>query len=251
MITVIRIAGPMLTWPSPSKYRFRQTEAGPTLSAIQGLLASAMGVVRDQARPAWIENMSVAIRLDRPGSVIRDYHTINPVKRTAYRQLSRHDQLKLRMVVKGNGADHRSPVITERYYRQDQAILLFFDDPSGNAFQAFTNPKFALYAGRKACVLSFPFLLGRTLGSLEHALISVPSVTPANQNYLEAVLFAPPTELTRYKETVSRPERPAGRVGENYLMQERYTVLVNPPRLNSWWEVLDTFKTGGTAHVAF
>lgn len=239
----------MLAWPSPSKYRYRQTEASPTLSAIQGLLAAAAGVARDQVRPTWVQDMSVAIRLDRPGSVLREFHTVNPVKRAGYRQLSGHDQLKLRTVVKGTGAEHQSPMITERYYRQDQTVLVFLDDPSGVALEVLTAPKFTLYAGRKACVLSFPFVLGQMLCSLEQALKTAPSTAPANQS-LEAVLFAPPIELTRYKEPVFRPERPAGRVGEHYLTQERHTVLVDPPRRGSWFEVLDVLMSGGTDHVA-
>lgn len=249
MITVIRMAGPLLAWPSPSKYRHRQTEAGPTLSAIQGLFAAAAGITRDQVRPAWIQEVPTAVRLDRPGSVLREFHTVNPVNKASYRQLSRRDQSKVRTVAKATGLDHLVPVITERYYRQDQTALVFIDDPDGVAFEALNAPKFALYAGRKACALSFPFVLGRMSCSLEQALATTPSTAPADQT-LEAVLFAPPEELAKYKEPVSRPERPAGRVGEQYLMQERHSVLVDPPRLGSWLDVLDTLMTKGGDHVA-
>ena len=115
MITIIRMAGPILAWPSPSKYRYRQTEAAPTLSSIQGILAAAAGITREQVRPDWIQNIQLAIRLDKPGSVLRDFHTINPANKSIYRQLSPRDRSKVRIVAKAGGTEHTVPVITERF----------------------------------------------------------------------------------------------------------------------------------------
>ena len=253
MITVIRLAGPLLAWPSPAKYRHRQTEAGPTLSALQGLLAAAIGNTRSEPRPAWITEVAMAVRLDHPGSVLREFHTINPVDQSRYRLLTQRDRKKVRTVVTAEGGVRKDPVVTERYYRQDQTSVVFIDDPEGVAFHALSEPVFTLYAGRKACVLSFPVVLGQRTGTLEQALAATPSGARGT-GPMEAILFSPPNELDAYKPTVSRPERPAGSVGDVYLMQDRYSVLVDPPRMASWLDALASLgpegHPGGDAHVA-
>jgi hypothetical protein len=205
---------------------------------VHGLLAAAAGVTRDQVRPAWIRDAQLAVRVDRPGSVLRDFHTINPPDRDRYARLSSHDQDKVRTVVKASGAEHTVPVVTERYYRQDQAVVVFVEDPDQAVYDILNSPAFTLYAGRKACTLSFPFVLGCTTVDLESALAEVPTTAPAGGK-LEAVLFTEPQRLPVYKEPVFRPEMPAGRVAESYLMQARYSVLVDPPRVGSWFDVLD------------
>jgi CRISPR system Cascade subunit CasD len=247
VITVLRMAGPNMAWPSASKYRYRHTESSPTLSVIHGLLAAAAGISRNDARPPWIEDIKVAVRLDQPGSVFRDFHTINPIAKERYFQLSEQDRKKLRMVKKGSGDEHKRPIVTERYYRQDEAVMVFLDDPSKNCLSVLSKPKFALYAGRKACVFSFPFIMGQVSGNLEQALMETPTASQVDQA-LEAVLFERPHQLPYYKKLTSRPERPAGLVGEEYLTQGRYSVQVKPPQLKSWFEVLEKIK--GSGHVA-
>ena len=241
MITVVRLAGPLLAWPSPAKYRHRHTEPGPTLSAVQGLLAAAAGVTRGAPRPSWVQDAALAIRLDCPGSVLLDYHTINPADRSRYRWLSSRDRSKVRTVVKASGGDHQDTISTERYYRQDQAVLVFIDDPDSAAYRALQHPTFTVFAGRKACVLSFPFVLGQVAAPLEVALGTVPTMA-SSERQIEGVLFHAPTMLTKYKEPVLRPERPSGPVGEGYQMQARHSVLVDPPRMASWMDVLESLR---------
>jgi CRISPR system Cascade subunit CasD len=247
MITVVRLSAPILAWPSPSKYTHRFTEPMPTLSALQGILAAAAGVRRGQQIPEWISEATMAARADLPGSVLRDFHTINPPDRTRYHRLSAKDRLKVRTVVKADGAERVDPVITERYYRSDQTIVWFIDDPEEMAYAALSSPFFTIYAGRKACPLSFPLNLGRVPGSIEDALVAVPTTAPAGAP-VEAVLFTP-TTLPHYRPVALRPEHPAGRVGESYAMQQRFSVLVDPPRVASWFDVISLLERG-TANVA-
>jgi hypothetical protein len=190
----------------------------------------------------------MAVRADLPGSVLRDYHTINPPDRGRYYRLSVKDRARVRTVAKADGTERTDPVVTERYYRQDQTVTWFIEDPDGFAHTALASPRFTIYAGRKACPLSFPFALGSVSGDLENALASVPTTAPAGAQ-LEAILFAPPIRLAQVRPVLSRPEKPSGRVAESYTMQPRFSVLVDPPRAENWFDVIAQLE-GGASDVA-
>ena len=245
MLTIAHISAPLLAWPSPSRYRYRYTETSPTLSAIHGLLSAAAGVRRGESRPDWVTGTSMAIRLDRQGSVLRDFHTINPADKQRYRALSEKDKKRVRVVVTADGVENRTPVVTERFYRQDQTVMLFLEDNNSKLLEVLSSPRFALFAGRKACPLSFPFVLGQAELGLEEALSIVPSAGPIGK--LDATLFTNPKELVAVRRR-SAPERPTGPVAESYALQERYGVLVDPPRVSSVFEVINYLR--GDENVA-
>ena len=243
MILVVRLSAPMLAWPSASRFRHRLTEAVPTMSALQGILAAAAGVRREDSRPSWISEANMAVRLDLPGSVQRDFQTINPSDQARYWQLSARDQDKVRTVAKANGAEHDAPVITKRFYRQDQTVLWFIDDAEGKVQKALDAPVFNLYAGRKACPFSVPFQLGLVGGDLEDALSTFPTLAPPGV-LVEGSLFAKPTKLAQFKVPERRADKPTGQVGLSYALQDRFSVLVDPPRAASWFEVVETLRSG-------
>ena len=221
----------------------------PTLSALHGLLGAAAGIRRGDVVPDWIQSAHMAIRADYPGDVLRDFHTINPPDRARYFQLSDKDRQKVRTVVNADGAERGTPVITERFYRQDQTVTWFIDDPEGLVGEALQEPHFTIFAGRKACTLSFPLLLGRVAGDLESVVSSVPTTAPEGSP-LEAIFFERPRTLVEFRPVVSRPERAAGPVGERYVAQERFSCLVDPVRVATWFDVMDLLTDGGS-HVAY
>ncbi|MEO3862796.1 type I-E CRISPR-associated protein Cas5/CasD [Acrocarpospora sp. B8E8] len=82
---LIRLAGPLQAWGTGSRFLHRDTDPErPTKSGVLGLLAAADGHHRDQhdtdypdALPlAILAKLRFGVRADRPGVLIRDFHTV-------------------------------------------------------------------------------------------------------------------------------------------------------------------------------
>ena len=94
-VLVLRLAGPMQSWGSSSRFTRRSTEAFPTKSALVGLLAAAQG--RRRSDP--IEDLAellFAVRVDQTGQLLRDFHTAHrgdtsmPLSHRFYREDAAH-----------------------------------------------------------------------------------------------------------------------------------------------------------------
>lgn len=273
MTVVARLSAPLLAWPAPSRYRDRLTKALPTFSALHGVIAAAAGVGRGALRPKWLDQLVLAARADRPGSVVCDFHTVSPVPERLYWTLSPTDAASAaRRLVTAENASRSDPLITRRYYRQDSTYVVAIDDPSGNIAEVLTSPHFTLYGGRKSCPFAFPVLLDAEYsGDVEDVMSSFPTASahapgPAmavssdgepgggassggpsasargtagtcTRAVLEAVLFQEPARLRpiRVEEAF---ELPSGPVGEAYRSKTRWVVHVTPDVAGSWTELV-------------
>ena len=73
---LLRLAGPMQSWGTQSRFEERDTDADPSKSGVLGLVGAAMGVARDDMGAiARLAGLTMAVRVDREGTVLRDYHT--------------------------------------------------------------------------------------------------------------------------------------------------------------------------------
>lgn len=149
-VLVLRLAGPMQSWGSSSRFTRRSTEAFPTKSALVGLLAAAQG--RRRVDP--IEDLAqlrVAVRVDQPGQLLRDFHTA-----------------------------HRGEVsmpLSDRFYWADAAFGAFIEGPDElieALAQAIVRPVFPLYLGRRACPPTMPLRLAVHDGAAWDALQTTP-----------------------------------------------------------------------------
>jgi CRISPR system Cascade subunit CasD len=230
---VLRLSGPLLAWPDSSRHRSRFTASEPTFSAIRGLLYAAAGIPRGKERASPLTPQQVAFRSDRPGSILEDFHTINPVQTDRYRWMIPPDRTQLQMVRKASGARHDDPIVTRRYYLQDSETIVFIGDELGVWGDAVRNPEWAFFAGRKSCPLSFPIVLGSVdFASLEHALEEFPATSPTQS--LRGVLFQRPHRLVHVS-TETRSDLPTG---SGYRALERFFVTVSPPLVESWWDAI-------------
>jgi len=234
-LTVVRLAAPLMAWPADSRYRTRHTRPDPTVSAIKGLLAAAAGVPRDGQAPQWLLSLSAAARVDIPGSLVEDFHTINPLPRSKYHWLSKRDMDANVMVRKASGGRHSGPIVTHRFFRQGQTVLLFIQDDDGSIRETLERPQWALYAGRKSCPFTFPLVLTSLDATLSEAVASFPTVAPEGVT-LDAVFFQP-TAGVAVTRTESVLDERAGAVGQDYTFRERFYTRVSPPRMQSWWEI--------------
>lgn len=150
--------GPMASWGSPAPGTHRDSLDHPTRSAILGLLAGALGHRHDQDGPhrAMEQRYGIAVRVDAPGVLLRDYHTVQTVKREGkYQHPSRRSELT-------RDPERVETMLTRRDYRADGVwtIALW---PTGKEPHtlielkaALERPRFVPYLGRKSCPLGLP-----------------------------------------------------------------------------------------------
>ena len=101
---LLRLAAPLQSWGADSKFETRKTNREPTKSGVIGLLAAALGLRRDDAAGlARLNGLHFAVRADREGSLLVDFHTAN-----------REEDRK-----KG-----KAPYVTYRHYLQDAVFLV-------------------------------------------------------------------------------------------------------------------------------
>lgn len=228
----MRVSAPLVSWGDGSVFQDRHTAPLPSLSALQGMIAAAAGLPRSEPWPEWLREVSLAIRVERRGTLVSDYHTVNPVDVRRYRNLSEKDRGKLVVVRKASGARHDVPIVTRRFYVADAEYLVLVGDPDGKVLAALASPRWALYAGRKGCPLSEPFVLGVHSDDIGRALEDVPS--PSGSEKLETVTFGNrPAEGVRSE---VRRDRSDG-FGV-YRPQRRHIGRVSPPRASDWFSVI-------------
>lgn len=153
---VLRLAGPVQSWGTRSRFNRRETGTEPTKSGIIGLLAAAAGRRRHDP----IEDLltvRLGIRTDQAGTLLRDYHTVSDYRGRPLPSAS----------VTGKGAQKpTSPAkhthVTERFYLQDAVfVVAVHAEPEllRGLADAVRNPAFPLAMGRRSCVPTHPLLL--------------------------------------------------------------------------------------------
>ncbi|MFJ3176574.1 type I-E CRISPR-associated protein Cas5/CasD [Streptomyces roseus] len=170
-VLLIRLAGPLQSWGDRSTFNRRETRPEPTKSGIVGLLAAAAGRAR-HAPLDDLASLALGIRIDQPGSILRDYHTVSDYR----------GQPLLSAAVTAKGRQKpTSPAkhthITQRFYLQDAVFLAAVQGPQGliDTLQyAITHPAFPLALGRRSCTPAQPLSLGQRTGPLEDALRAEP-----------------------------------------------------------------------------
>lgn len=153
---LFRLYGPMAAWGDTAVGEFRPSDAHPSRTTILGLLAAAVGIRRDQeeALSELDRSVELAMRLDMPGEVLRDYHTTQvPPQGKKLRYYTRADEIR---------SEKLHTILSQRDYRTDSgttvALRLLADDIARlNAWQnALKSPELPLYLGRKSCPLALP-----------------------------------------------------------------------------------------------
>ena len=155
---LLRLAAPLQSWGADSKFETRKTNREPTKSGVIGLLAAALGLRRDDAAGiARLNGLHFAVRADREGSLLVDFHTAN-----------REEDRK-----KG-----KAPYVTYRHYLQDAVFLVGLESEDTALLQeletALKHPVYPLYLGRRSCPPTLPLCLGIRQGSLLDVLRTEP-----------------------------------------------------------------------------
>jgi CRISPR system Cascade subunit CasD len=160
---VLRLAGPLQSWGSRSQFNRRDTDHEPTKSGIVGLLAAAQGRRRSDPIEDLLD-LSLGVRTDRPGSLLRDYHTVSDYRGRPLPSAA----------VTGSGVQKpTSPAkavhVTARFYLQDAVFVAAVagqPDILNTLRDAVRRPAFPLALGRRACVPTQPLLIAGTADEL-------------------------------------------------------------------------------------
>lgn len=144
---LIRLAGPMQSWGTQSRFSVRDTGLEPSKSGVIGLLCAALGKPREE-RPggSWptlkqLTDLKMGVRVDRQGAVKHDYHTaLN--------------------VAKAGGGKPKSCELSTRDYLADAEFIVGLESPDDGLLRSLDNalqhPVWPLYLGRKSFVPSMP-----------------------------------------------------------------------------------------------
>lgn len=168
---LLRLAAPMQAWGAEAKFDRRTTQREPTKSGVTGLVAAALGRKRDESIDD-IAALRFGVRADKPGVLLRDYHTAKSDK---------------------------SAYVTNRYYLADAVFVagLEGDDELLEKIDvALQRPMYPLFLGRRSCPPSGRVSLGiRRLLTVEQALESEPLQSQLSHDGHGLCFVEPPDQL--------------------------------------------------------
>ena len=79
-VLLLRLSAPMQAWGIQSRFGVRDSTREPSKSGVIGLLAASQGRSRDAAIDDLVA-LRMGVRVDREGTLLRDYHTAQNVYR--------------------------------------------------------------------------------------------------------------------------------------------------------------------------
>lgn len=167
---LLRLAGPMQSWGTTSRFDERDSQLEPSKSGVLGLVCAALG--RDRAEPVDdLACLKMGVRVDREGLLMRDYQTATGV------------------VTAAGKVDMDRTVISPRYYLADAAFLVGLEGDDRGLLQrihaALAAPVWPLALGRKSFPPGEPVWLEGALcdEGLREALFAWPRIATARREH--------------------------------------------------------------------
>jgi CRISPR system Cascade subunit CasD len=136
---LLRLAAPLQSWGTSSRFSRRGTDRTPSKSGIVGLLAAAQGRRRTDPLEELLD-LRMAVRTEQPGTLERDFQTA------------------------GRPTDRHPTSLSTRHYLADAVFLAAVQGEDGlleGLQEALRRPHFPLYLGRRSCP---------PVGRVEHGL---------------------------------------------------------------------------------
>lgn len=167
---LLRLAGPMQSWGTTSRFDERDSQLEPSKSGVLGLVCAALG--RDRAEPVDdLARLKMGVRVDREGLLMRDYQTATGVVSAAGK------------------VDMERTVISPRYYLADAAFLVGLEGDDRGLLEcihvALRVPVWPLALGRKSFPPGEPVWLKDALRDegLRDALLAWPRIATARHEH--------------------------------------------------------------------
>ncbi len=173
---VFQLQAPLAAWGEPAVGEFRGSANHPGESALLGLLAAALGVVRDDeaALQSLQRGYLFAVGVQSAGTLLRDYHTAQVPSSSTLKSrphATRADELAVPRY-------ELNTILSTRDYRQGAACAVAVqalpDAPHtlDALAQALREPRFVLYLGRKCCPPAAPLAPQVADAESAHAALS-------------------------------------------------------------------------------
>lgn len=210
---LLRLAGPMQSWGTTSRFDERDSQLEPSKSGVLGLVCAALG--RDRAAPLDdLAALKLGVRVDREGMLMRDYQTATGVINAAGK------------------VDLKRTVISPRYYLADAAFLVGLEGPDRGLLEriqaALGQPVWPLALGRKSFPPGQPVRLSDSLqdASVREVLAVYPRIAMPHAEHrfqaLRLILEHPSQGAVRLDQPVAPfAER---RFGPRYIITETVNV---------------------------
>lgn len=168
---LLRLAGPMQSWGTTSRFDERDSQLEPSKSGVLGLVCAALG--RDRAEPVDdLAHLKMGVRVDREGLLMRDYQTISPPYRRANGDIEKKDA-----------------IISKRFYLADAVFLVGLEGDDRTLLErihaALRAPHWPLALGRKSFPPGEPLWLEDAIREqgLRDALLAWPSLAQRPQRH--------------------------------------------------------------------
>lgn len=255
----LRLEGPLQAWGLRARWGERDTADAPTKSGLVGLLACALGLRRDdQELRAIGDALRLGVRVDLPGTRLRDYHTTgggrygDVVHQGGTRLnsepyaggvLSAQVDSKGRIKVKINaGTGEPETDVSERHYLADASFLAAFQSSDealiARLAAALQAPAWPCFLGRKACVPAWPIVAGLGAHDELRAGLSAGPTTPRVEeawakrrpSRLRLLLEVGPGEGIRQHDNLGNPGR---RVFRPRYVREEWLALDADAAINT------------------
>lgn len=153
---LLKFSGPLQSWGTNSSFETRHTDFHPSKSGVIGIIAASLGYRRTQTEDIQkLNRLDFAVRIDRQGTLLRDYHTAKKYKKS--------------------GEIERT-YVTQRYYLEDALFLVAISHEDeawmSEIEDALKNPYFQPFMGRRSLPLPADFFLCTTNETAIEALQS-------------------------------------------------------------------------------
>lgn len=145
----LRLEGVLQSWGERGRWTVRDTSTIPTKSGVVGLLGAALGI-HDDRLVALSNQLKMGVRVDKPGTVVLDYHTVTS------------GVMMAQGGIKG-GEGEEQTVVSHRFYLSGASFLVALRGEQATIEQladAVQNPVWFLYLGRHCCIPSAPIYAG-------------------------------------------------------------------------------------------
>ncbi|MFE9457044.1 type I-E CRISPR-associated protein Cas5/CasD [Streptomyces californicus] len=164
---LLRLAGPLQSWGTHSKYLWRDTARFPTRSGVVGMLAAGLGRERGAALDD-LTALSMTVRVDRPGVVLSDYHTVGGGLPADEKVITASGKRR---------SEETGTLASKRHYLADASFTLALTSDDADLLHvcaaALRDPHWPLFLGRRSCPPEGPVLLGTVEDPLHH-LVRLP-----------------------------------------------------------------------------
>ena len=130
-VLTIRLTAPLQSYGDIATFNYRTTGLHPSKSAMIGMIAAALGYRRDDCRIKKINQLKYAVRVDQPGTVLRDFQT-----------------------VEWKWKNKSGTKLTYRDYLQDAVFMVAVGSDDSDLMSRISyslkHPRFSLFLGRRS-----------------------------------------------------------------------------------------------------